>query len=268
MAPFIYDTLLGDRKRPYDELHNDSAEHPLMPEEFQDDANGVGSSVKVSLQQEADIDSDTATEATPATMKSELADGDTETEANLETLDTELSLPKAKNSPFYELVDYIYKKAQRKQVVLPNIPNDLTPIHSEMFRLARDELIKPEDVMKKKHVLQDSDFCIRSLSISSAVEAASIAPALQYESQTIRTLQEELLAALYPDAEEPGSMDVSNLRRTVYLYLVEAEQEPRKSKDDKERYAVLQILTLILLWLANKKFDKPSPEHVFGGVNI
>ncbi|KAF9154471.1 hypothetical protein BGX21_004714, partial [Mortierella sp. AD011] len=219
---------------------------------------------------EADSDSDTEVEANPATMESELIDGNIEAEASLATLESELPLSQAKNSPFYELVDYIYKIVQRKQVALPNIPNDLTPNHSEMFRLARDELMKPGDVMKKKHV-----FCLvsgivntlmpisHSLSISSAVKAASIAPALQYESQTIRTLQEELLAALYPDAEEPGSMDVSNLRRTVYLHLAEAEQGPRKSKDDKERYAVLQILTLILIWLANRKFDKPSPEHVF-----
>ncbi|KAI1288619.1 hypothetical protein EDD11_009887 [Mortierella claussenii] len=249
---------------------------------------------------EADSSSDTEVETGPATTEFEPADGDTETEASLAILESELSLSQARSSPFYELVNYIYKKvckylmsctlrvnlvlsniltdrhlvciiqAQQKQVALPNIPNDLTPIHSEMFRLARDELTKPGDVMKKKHV-----FCLvsgivntlmpigRSLSISSAVEAASIAPALQYESQTIRTLQEELLAALYPDAEDPGSMDVSNLRRTVYLRLAEAEQEPRKSKGVKERYAVLQILTLILLWLANRKFDKPSPEHVF-----
>ncbi|KAF8926780.1 hypothetical protein BGZ47_002532, partial [Haplosporangium gracile] len=106
----------GDRKRPYDKLHNDSAEVPPSKssadarEESQDDANGVGPPVKVYLQQEADSDSDTAVEATPATMESELTDGDTETEANLETLESELSLPKAKNSPFYELVDYIYKK--------------------------------------------------------------------------------------------------------------------------------------------------------------
>jgi len=88
---------------------------------------------------------------------------------------------------------------------------------------------------------------------------------LQYESQTIRTLQEELLAALYPDAEEPGPIDFSNLRRTVNLHLAEAEQKLRKSEDGKERYAVLQILTLILLWLSNRKFDESSQEHVFVG---
>lgn len=49
-------------------------------------------SVIISLFMEADSDSDTTVEASPATMESEL------------------SLPKAKNSPFYELVDYIYKK--------------------------------------------------------------------------------------------------------------------------------------------------------------
>ncbi|KAF9097126.1 hypothetical protein BGX27_001001 [Mortierella sp. AM989] len=203
-------------------------------------------------------------EATPAISLD--GDSDTAVETSLATLESELPLSKAKSSPFYEL-------AQRKQVALQNIPNDLTPIQSEMFCLARDELMKPGDVMKKKHVFSLS--CLisgivntlmpisRSLSISSAVEAASIALALQYESQTIRILQEELLAALYPDAEEPGSMDVSNLRRTVFLHLGEAEQKPRKCKADKEHYAVLQILTLILLWLSNRKFDKPSPEHVF-----
>ncbi|KAF9271560.1 hypothetical protein BGZ68_003377, partial [Mortierella alpina] len=74
----------------------------------------------------------------------------------------------------------------------------------------------------------------RSLSISSAVEKASVAPALQYESLNIRAHQEELLAALHPDAEEPASMDVSNLQRTVYQYLAEAEDGRRKSKDEKE----------------------------------
>ncbi|KAF9537311.1 hypothetical protein EC957_008486 [Mortierella hygrophila] len=210
----------------------------------------------------------TTTSAQPSSLAQEHeADNDTEVETGLATLESELPLSRAKESPFYELVEYIYKK-----VALPNVPSNLTPIHSEMFRLARDELNKPGDVTKKKHV-----FCLvsgivntltpigRSLSISSAVEASSIAPALQYESPSIRTLQEELLAALYPDPEEPGSTDFSNLRRTVRQRLADLEQEPRRTRGDKEHYAVLEIFDLILFWLAIRKFEKPSPEHVFVG---
>jgi len=71
-------------------------------------------------------------------------------------------------------------------------------------------------------------------SIRGRIETASIASALQYDSGAIRTLQAELLAALYPDAEDPGSMDVSNLRSTVYQYLAKAERISRKSRHDKE----------------------------------
>ncbi|KAF9318385.1 hypothetical protein BG003_011304 [Podila horticola] len=60
-------------------------------------------------------------------------------------------------------------------------------------------------------------------------------------------------------------MSMENLQEVVYS-LLSKSSSPRLTKDDKERYIVLKILCLLLLWLEHDIFAKPVSEHVFVSV--
>lgn len=88
---------------------------------------------------------------------------------------------------------------------------------------------------------------------------------MAYKSQKIEILLSELLCALYPDEDDPTAMSMENLQEVVYS-LLSKSSSPRLTKDDKERYIVLKILCLLLLWLEHDIFAKPVSEHVFVSV--
>ncbi|KAF9093267.1 hypothetical protein BGX27_001642, partial [Mortierella sp. AM989] len=57
------------------------------------------------------------------------------------------------NPLFYELVDFIFKKTQGQDPMLPALPLGLSPTHNEMYRTALQLLLEPGDVTKKKPAL-------------------------------------------------------------------------------------------------------------------
>ncbi|KAF9577097.1 hypothetical protein BGW38_007913, partial [Lunasporangiospora selenospora] len=59
---------------------------------------------------------------------------------------------RAQASPFYEIVDFIFKKTQGQDLSLPLLPPGLSPVHNEMFCAALKLLRDPGDVSKKKSV--------------------------------------------------------------------------------------------------------------------
>lgn len=103
------------------------------------------------------------------------------------------------------------------------------------------------------------------LSLSPQIEAESMASCMTYDSQSIRVLSNDLLKALYPSEDDPSSMSIENLQRTVYSLLAESSS-PRPTRDDKERFLVLKILCQLLFWIEHDIFTKPVSEHVFVSV--
>ncbi|KAG9063257.1 hypothetical protein KI688_004861 [Linnemannia hyalina] len=141
---------------------------------------------------------------------------------------------RARTSPFYELVDFIFKKSQGQDPSLPALPPGLSSTHSEMFGMALKLLREPGDVTKKKSVL----------------------------SKTLDDLRANMQAALYPDPDDPAAMSVESLQRFVYESLLQSI-DPRPTRAAKEKYLALKIVSQVLHWLENDNFTSPVSEHVF-----
>ncbi|KAG0247550.1 hypothetical protein BG011_001316 [Mortierella polycephala] len=175
-------------------------------------------------------------------------------------------------SPFYELVDFIFKKTQGQNPPLPALPLGLSPIHNEMFCAALQLLQEPGDVAKKKPLFVLVSGIINTLSpvgqhftLSPVVEEQSRMSCLLYRSKTIDDLRTDLQKALYPDPDDPAAMSVESLQRFVYESLLQC-LGPQHTRAAKEKYLMLKIISQVLHWLENDIFATPSSEHVF--VNV
>ncbi|KAK3807706.1 MAG: hypothetical protein J3Q66DRAFT_83286 [Benniella sp.] len=165
---------------------------------------------------------------------------------------------RARASPFYGLVDFIFKQAHGQEPPLPSLPPGLSPRHSEMFRAALKLLQSPDDdINKRKPVLALVSGIVNTLSpigqqftFSPLVEEQSRLACLAYESKTVDELRADLQAALYPDPEDPAAMSVESLQKFVYESLSKCVG-PRGTRAAREKYLVLKIVSQVLHWLEN-----------------
>ncbi|KAG0334388.1 hypothetical protein BG000_008377 [Podila horticola] len=141
-----------------------------------------------------------------------------------------------------------------------------------MFLAARDLLQEPGDITKKKEVFVIVSGIVNTLSltgprftISPMIMLESRMPCLSYTSPVIDKLRDDLLSALYPDPDDPAAICVESLQSKVFQCLSQCT-DPRPTRAEKEKYAVLKILSQILIWLENDKFAQPASEHVFVSV--
>ncbi|KAF9316926.1 hypothetical protein BG003_001414 [Podila horticola] len=176
---------------------------------------------------------------------------------------------RARASPFYELVDFIFKKTQGQDPPLPALPPGLSPTYNEMFRAALQLLQEPGDVTRKKPVFVLVSGIINTLSpvgqqftLSPLVEEQSLMACLSYQSKTIHDLRTDLQKALYPDSDDPSAMSVESLQRFVYKSLLQC-LGPHRTRAVKEKYLVLKIVSQVLHWLENDIFAAPLSKHVF-----
>ncbi|KAF9374257.1 hypothetical protein CPC16_001399, partial [Podila verticillata] len=175
---------------------------------------------------------------------------------------------RARVSPFYELVDFIFKKTQGQDPPLPFLPSGLSPTYSEMFHAALQLLQEPGDVTRKKPVFTLVSGIINTLSpvsqqftLSPLVEEQSRMACLSYHSNTIDDLRADLQEALYPDPDDPAAMSVESLQRFVYESLLQC-LGPHPTRAAKEKYLILKIVSQVLHWLENDIFAVPLSEHV------
>ncbi|KAF9899454.1 hypothetical protein EC991_008861, partial [Linnemannia zychae] len=178
-------------------------------------------------------------------------------------------IARARASPLYELVKFIFKKTQGQDPQLPALPPGLSLTHNEMFRLALDILSSPGDITKKKPVFSLVSGIINTLSpigqqftLSPLVEEQSRMECLSYTSTTVDGLRAELQAALYPDPDDPAAMSIESLQKFVYGSLLQCVG-PRLARASKEKYLILKIVSQVLHWLENDIFTAPLSEHVF-----
>ncbi|CAO3565378.1 unnamed protein product [Mortierella alpina] len=212
-----------------------------------------------------------ASTATPSAISSveSMAAGSTGTQDIEPSSGLDPHIARARASPFYDLVDYIFKKMQGQDPSLPALPPELSPTHNEMFRMAIQLLQEPGDIAKKKHVLTLVSGIINTLSpvgqqftISLLVKEKSCMASLSYTSKTVDDLRAELQAALYPDPDDPAAMSVESLQRFVYVSLSQCVG-PHPTRAAREKYIVLKIVSQVLHWLENDIFTAPLSEHVF-----
>lgn len=85
---------------------------------------------------------------------------------------------------------------------------------------------------------------------------------LSYKSKAIDDLCADMLAALYPDPDDPATMSVEYLQRFVYESLLQC-MSPRSTGTSKEKYLALKIFSQVLHWLETDSFDLPFSKHIF-----
>ncbi|KAF9350455.1 ATP-dependent DNA helicase sgs1 [Mortierella sp. AD094] len=176
---------------------------------------------------------------------------------NEDDMDNDQELPefvRARTSPFFELVDFIFKRIQNQDANLPSLPPGLSDIHQEVFLVARDLLQEPGDISKKKDVFVIMGGIINTLSPM----------ALQFTmSSKILSESKMPLPILHlPNPEDPAGMCVESLQSKVFQCLSQYKHH-QQTRAQKDKYVVLKILSQILIWLENDKFAQPTSEHVF-----
>ncbi|KAG0340749.1 hypothetical protein BG004_006287 [Podila humilis] len=98
--------------------------------------------------------------------------------------------------------------------------------------------------------------------MSPEIISQSLVPSLSYTSAVIAELLSSHLNAIYPYPDDPAAMCVESLQTKVVKYLSKCAY-PHRYRAEKEKYIVLNILFLILIWLENDKFAEPTSKHVF-----
>ena len=102
----------------------------------------------------------------------------------------------------------------------------------------------------------------RGLSLSAWIEVESKVSCMTYDSQPIRDVLNDLLNPLYPSEDDPSSISLENLRRTVYSLLAESPSS-RPTRDDKQHFLVLKILCQLLFWIEHDIFAKTTFRTCF-----
>ncbi|KAF9991679.1 hypothetical protein BGZ79_004138, partial [Entomortierella chlamydospora] len=196
--------------------------------------------------------------------------------------DLEQQLTRAKATPFYDLIKYVFNKVQGKPADLPEVPEKFTsPNFKEMFMYARTELMKTSLLKrsKSKVFVIDKDVLValsgivntllpvalQTFTIASTVKSQSLLPELTQRQPAVEDLLRDLLSALCPGISEDPYTEPTlwGLQGRVWELLSQMGKgtEP-KSKDEKVRLAVLMIINHLCGMISSNQLSPPTSEHV------
>ncbi|KAF9158976.1 hypothetical protein BGX20_003162, partial [Mortierella sp. AD010] len=189
--------------------------------------------------------------------------------------DVEIVWSRAKFTPFYDLVTYVFQKTKKKPAVLPStIPNDHSEIHRELYSVILNELKKPGPVESNKDVLVMLSGIVntiapsgRSLTLSKTIMASSILAPVDPQSDThvaVTAVQEKLLDALYPALKKDPYADPQfvQLQKAIWKELCHAV-DLKQTELGLATYITLQIMDRIVAWIEQGSFQPPTSEHMF-----
>ncbi|KAG9071688.1 hypothetical protein KI688_005901 [Linnemannia hyalina] len=159
----------------------------------------------------------------------------TEPETDADASEVQIVCSRAKSTPFYDLIAYVFQKVKKKPAVLPSfIPGGLSSNHKELYKAALDELRKPGPVQAKKDVLVMLSGIIntvvpsgRCFSLSKTIVTSSQLTPVDPNSDThkaVKEVLERLLNALYPSLEKDRYADPQfvQLQKTIWQGLCHA----------------------------------------------
>ncbi|KAF9089060.1 hypothetical protein BGX27_002570 [Mortierella sp. AM989] len=219
-------------------------------------------------------------ETSDPTTKAPVGEGDAELLEDLEDLEQQLT--RAKVTPFYDLIQYVFNKVQGKPANLPEVPEKFTsPNFKEIFVYARTELMKASLLKrsKSKVFVIDKDVLValsgivntlspvalRTFTIAPTVKSKSLLPELTQKQPAVKDLLRDLLSALCPGISEDPYTEPTlwGLQGRVWELLSQMGKgaEP-KSKDEKVRLAVLMIINHLCGLISSNQLSPPTSEHV------
>ncbi|KAG0351254.1 hypothetical protein BGZ54_003345 [Gamsiella multidivaricata] len=141
------------------------------------------------------------------------------TEGNQETIEeVEGMLSYSMITPFYTLIDYIYRKVRGESAVLPRIPSIISSNHKEMFECAQQMLLDDEAPAsrskgsKTQELVLNKDLlvllsgiintiptgAVDNLSLAAKIKSQSALPSFQVKEEPVILLLEDMLLALCP----------------------------------------------------------------------
>ncbi|KAF9545153.1 hypothetical protein EC957_011223 [Mortierella hygrophila] len=185
---------------------------------------------------------------------------------------------RAKATPFYDLIAYVFLKAKKKSATLPSPSSSalcgLSVNYQEMYKAALAYLRQPGPIEAKKDVLVLLSGIIntvspnaRRFSLSKKIMTESRLPELDPQSEThkiVKGLLAELLKALYPDLDKDRHCepDFIQLQKKVWRLLQDAASS-RHTHAETATYTTLQIVQQVLLWIELGLFTPLTSEHVY-----
>ncbi|KAI7828825.1 hypothetical protein BC939DRAFT_443053 [Gamsiella multidivaricata] len=121
-------------------------------------------------------------------------------------------------TPFYTLIDYIYRKVRGESAVLPRIPSIISSNHKEMFECAQQMLLDDEAPAsrskgsKTQELVLNKDLlvllsgiintiptgAVDNLSLAAKIKSQSALPSFQVKEEPVILLLEDMLLALCP----------------------------------------------------------------------
>ncbi|KAF9346774.1 hypothetical protein BGX26_001710 [Mortierella sp. AD094] len=136
-----------------------------------------------------------------------------------EAEDVEELLQTSSVTPFHELVQYIYRKVQRKQAIMPGTPAGLSKNHKELYIYAQDILArdnapgvkgsKAQAFVLSKDVLVLLSGIVNAISaealnkilVAPTIKRDSLLPSFNIKEESVKDLLHEMLVELCPGYE-------------------------------------------------------------------
>ncbi|KAG0233667.1 hypothetical protein BGW41_001419, partial [Actinomortierella wolfii] len=197
------------------------------------------------------------------------AQEDQSTPAEIDISEGELS--RAKSTPFYDLILYVFKKTRGEAMAVPELPQHFSSMnHCEMAKHALKELGRANEVSKDVLVLLSG--IINTLSpgaqtftLSPKIKSQSLIPSLSVKLPAVETLLSELLLALCPGISEDPHAEATliGLQAKIWELLFRSAKETPRNQDQKAVRTCLMIMDHICSVLATEQLRPPVSEHVY-----
>ncbi|KAF9085626.1 hypothetical protein BGX27_003411, partial [Mortierella sp. AM989] len=201
-----------------------------------------------------------------------------ESETDADASEVQIVYSRAKSTPFYDLIAFVFQKVKKKPAILPSfIPGGLSSNHKELYKAALDELCKPGPVQAKKDVLVMLSGIIntvtpsgRCFTLSKTIMTSSQLPSVDPNSDTHKEVKEvlkRLLDALYlvfliEYSHRYADPQFVQLQKTIWQGLCDAV-DLKQTESGMATYTTLLIIQLIVAWVEQGSFMPPTSEHVF-----
>lgn len=185
---------------------------------------------------------------------------------------SEEDLTRAQATPFYGLIEYIFKKTRGEAVALPEIPQSFSSSsHREMFMRVRADLDMTNELSKDtltvlSGIINTISPAAQEFTLYPMIKAESLVPSLSSKLPKIEVLLAELLTALCPDLDNDSQAEATlvGLQTKVWELLAKSARDGgTKNKEEKAATTLLKVMNQICALLENRQLEPPHSEHVF-----
>ncbi|KAG0225738.1 hypothetical protein BGW41_004577 [Actinomortierella wolfii] len=203
-------------------------------------------------------------------------EGDSESSSSAaEVPVVKVDLTRAQATPFYDLIEYLFKKTRGETATLPAIPRSFESSNfGEIYRSAHAQLASQNGGNKDtltvlSGIINTISPAGQEFTLSPRIKSESLVSSLTSRLPCVEVLLKELLNALSPnyDNDPHGEITLIGLQVKVWKLLAESATDGLpKSKEQRATMMVLKAVSQICSLLENRQLQPPHSEHVFVSV--